>query len=250
MILIKQKLCVEIMGADESMVPVLCNQENFVLEGNSHLIKKAMEKYHVYIKPAKKNNLEGRPTNGMFIALPKYLRRKSKDVSPLNERIQAILLQTNDGNIMIINVYFPSDPKTTSYNADSELEDTLIGIENLIDNHQCNNVIIVGDMNTDFKRKNGRVERYNTFLTDNRFVDAWQKFDIDYTHEFENEGVTYFSTIDHIVWNTGLNKKIQTAGVFHRLDNTSDHIPIYCDLQLACSETNIEKDTGRQTTVI
>ena len=102
-------------------------------------------------------------------------------------------------------------------------------------------------MNTDFKRKNGRVERYNTFLTDNRFVDAWQKFDIDYTHEFENEGVTYFSTIDHIVWNTGLNKKIQTAGVFHRLDNTSDHIPIYCDLQLACSGTNIENESKRKT---
>ena len=154
--MIKQKLCLELMEAAESegsMIPILCNQENFVLKGNSHLIRKAMKNYHVYIKPAKKNNLEGRPLNGMFIALSKFLRSKSKDISPLNDRIQAVLIQTNEGNVMIINVYFLSDPKTAAYNTDSELEDILIAINNLIHNHQCNKVVMIGDMNTDYKRK-------------------------------------------------------------------------------------------------
>ena len=248
--MIKQKLCLELMEeaeSEESMVPILCNQENFVLKGNSHLIRKAMKNYHVYIKPAKKNNLEGRPINGMFIALPKHLRSKSKDISPLNDRIQAVLLQTNEGKIMIINVYFPSDPKTAAYKTDSELEEVLIAIETLIHNHQCNKVVMVGDMNTDYKRKNGRVERYDKFLTDNSLADAWKQFDVDYTHEFENDGVTYFSTIDHIVWNNGLEKRVKTAGVLHRVGNTSDHIPIYCDIQLSSSYENKSTESRRKT---
>jgi hypothetical protein len=149
--------------------------------------------------------------------------------------------------MIIINVYFHQDPKTTAYIVDSELEDTLIEIENIIEKHQCNSVIIAGDMNTDFKRKNGRAERYDTFLIDNGFVDAWKNFDVDYTHEFENEGTTYLSTIDRLVWNTGLDSKIKTAGVLHRLDNTSDHLPIYCDVKLACSGTFIKDEVKKKT---
>ena len=45
----------------------------------------------------------------MFIAVPKGLRQKTKYISPANDRIQAVLLETEDGYLMVINIYFPSD---------------------------------------------------------------------------------------------------------------------------------------------
>ena len=70
------------------------------------------------IKPAKKTHSDGRPVNGMFTAVPLSLRNRAKDVSPNHDRIQAILLETDDGITMIVNVYFPPDPKTKDYHID------------------------------------------------------------------------------------------------------------------------------------
>ena len=170
--MIKQRTCLELLEVNEPVIPLICNHGNFVLKANAHLIRKALKKFHVYIKPAKKDNFDGRPVNGMFIALPKSMRQKTKDVSPVNDRIQAVLLETKEGYLMIINVYFPPDPKTTKYNLDSELEDLLLTIENLVASHQCRHVVMVGDMNTDYRRKNGRVERFDSFLTDNKLSNA------------------------------------------------------------------------------
>ena len=208
-----------------------------MLKGNTHIIRQALPDYHVFVKPAKKDKLEGRPINGMFTALPKEMRTKAKDVSPQNERIQGILLDTGEDSILIVNAYFPSDPKTMRYNQDTEMEDVLASIENMIETHQCNNVIIVGDLNTDYKRGNGRVTRMEKFLCDNDLSLAWKEFNVDYTHEFEKDDVTYTSTLDHIIWNNTLRENVSDAGVLHVVANTSDHSPIYCDLR-----KNIELD--------
>ncbi len=111
----KKNICKGLGDMDKSLIPIICNQENFVLKGNGHLIRKALPEFHVFIKAAKKDRLEGRPINGMFIAIPKEHKHKAKDVSPRSERIQGIVVETEDENILIINPYFPPDPKTTTY---------------------------------------------------------------------------------------------------------------------------------------
>ena len=65
-----------------------------------------------------------------------------------------------------------ADPKTKTYGGDEALENVLASIENLIQSHACNNVIIVGDMNTEMKRINGRVARMEKFLSDNELESA------------------------------------------------------------------------------
>ena len=176
----------------------------------------------------------------MFIALPELLRNKAKDVSPRSNRVQAIVLETDEDNLVIINVYFPQDPKTKKYSLDSDLEDVLVSIENLIESHHCSNLIIVGDLNTDYKRNNGRVTRLNTFLTNNSFELAWNTFKVDFTHEFELEGTTFTSTLDHVIWNSNFSKNVLDAGVLHSPGNTSDHSSINCSIKRTCTpEKNI-----------
>ena len=222
-------MCTELLKGIESP-SIICNQENFVLKGNAHKIRRALPDHHVFIKPAKKDKLEGRPVNGMFTAVSKKLKIKAKDVSPASDRIQGVLLEEEGDSILIVNVYFPADPKTKTYGGDEALENVLASIENLIQSHACNNVIIVGDMNTEMKRKNGRVARMEKFLSDNELQSAWEIFSVDFTHEFEKDEVTYTSTLDHIIWNTELKKSVVDSGVLHLASNTSDHHPIYCDV--------------------
>ena len=106
---------------------------------------------------------------------------------------------------MIINAYFPQDPKTVTYELD--LEDALAIIRNTIASYRCKNVLIVGDLNTDFIRKNGRVERFESFLSSNTLELSWKKFDVEDTHEFENNGITYTSKID-VLWDEYFLKNV------------------------------------------
>ena len=54
---------------------ILCNQENFVLKGNSYKIRKALPGFFTMIKPAVKTSHDkGRPKGGLFIAVPDYIR--------------------------------------------------------------------------------------------------------------------------------------------------------------------------------
>ena len=231
----KQKICTDLLEPKLHRNSILCNQENFVLKGNSYIIRKSLPNHHVFIKPAKKDKLEGRPVNGMFIALPKDLKNKAKDVTPTNNRVQAIKLDTDDGDILLINTYFPPDPKCKTYSFDTGMEEMLATIDNLIDSYQCSNVVMVGDFNTDYKRENGRVTRIDDFLSTHAFDLAWKIYEVDYTHEFEKDDISYTSTIDHIVWNRELSKNVTDAGVLHMVNNTSDHCPIYCDLKINMS---------------
>ena len=66
-----------------SKIPIICNQENFLLRSNSYKIFQAVPGFHFFIKPAVKDVLDrGRPKNGMFIGIPDSIRKHVKDVSP------------------------------------------------------------------------------------------------------------------------------------------------------------------------
>ena len=137
------------------------HKKNFILKGNDDIIRKTLLEFHVVFKLATKEHLEGRPKNGMFVYLPVDLMNKVKDVSPNTSRVQAMVLDTDSEKLMIINTYFPQDPKTVTYELDSDMEDALAVIENMMDSYQCNNVLINGNLNTDFIRNNGRVKRFD-----------------------------------------------------------------------------------------
>ena len=151
----KQQFCRNLLNTNKNEIPIFCNQENFVLKSNEHLIRKSLPGFEIKFKPAIKTNLEGRPINGMFIAFPDYCKGAIKDISPNNFRVQAVTIDTLTKKLMIINVYFPQDNKTTDYHYDPDLEDVLATIEQTIHTHQCDDVLLVGDMNFDFKRENG-----------------------------------------------------------------------------------------------
>ena len=112
---LKQLFCkyissLEVVG---NKVPILCNQEHFMLRGNSYKLKKAMPNFHLIINPAEKSSLcKGRPRGGLFIAVPDHFKNFVEDVSPGYWRLQAIIIKSNKQRILVINSYFPVDQKT------------------------------------------------------------------------------------------------------------------------------------------
>ena len=68
----------------------------------------------------------------------------------------------------------------------------------------------------------------SNFLGERNLVKTWDKFDADFTHVHEANGVTSTSLIYHFCHNDASDDFIEEAGVIHVIDNYSDHCPIYC----------------------
>jgi len=94
--------------------PIVCNQENFLLKGNSYKVSQCLPNARVIFKQAIKESLDGRPKNGMFVAIPIEIKELARDVSPHHWRVQAIVLSMAR-NILIINSYFPTDHKVKDF---------------------------------------------------------------------------------------------------------------------------------------
>ena len=90
---------------------IICNQENFLLKNNEYMARQILPEHHLFFKPARKDGFDGRPKNGMFIAVPLCLKEKTKDVSPESNRVQSIVIEENACRTLLLNTYFPTDPR-------------------------------------------------------------------------------------------------------------------------------------------
>ena len=231
-------------------IPVLCNQENFLLRENNFKVRQALPNCHIVFKGARKNQLNtGRPANGMFIAIPDKFNGCVRDVSPENWRLQAVLLRCdNGGNILVINSYFPTDPGTIRCN-ENELEEVFASIDEVVNNNEFSALLLCGDINADFVRNTGHVRYVTNFLSQRQNLQSsWEKFGIDFTHFHEANGISSVSTIDHFFWSENLEPSVMDAGVIHSIDNDSDHAPIYCiidSLKLTPNSVNSSQATPK-----
>ena len=85
----------------------------------------------ICFKKAVKDSMDGRQKNGMFIAVPNEIKELVVYVSPNNWRVKAITLQAPSNRLLIINLYFPNDPKTSEFDT-SELLTTLSAINSVM----------------------------------------------------------------------------------------------------------------------
>ena len=139
----------EVIG---SKIPIVCSQETFILRENSYKLTQALPDFQFIINPAVKNSHDkGRPKNGMYIAFPRNIKSSFTDVSPGHWRIQAVIMKTGPLSTLLLNTYFPTDPRAQNGEQD-ELFETLNCIRNLIRNNEFDSILWAGDINADFFR--------------------------------------------------------------------------------------------------
>ena len=226
----KQDILKTLQLLSDDNLPIICNQENFLLKGNGYMIQKCLPNHHIIFKPATKNGLHGRPKNGMFTAIPSSIKEIVKDVSPPTSRVQSIIIENAFNKIMLINTYFPQDPRCDNFD-EADLLLTLSDIKITIMNHDFDQLVWAGDINADFKRNTKFVRLIEDFICEMNLFKSWDAYEIDYTHVAEKNDITYVSTIDHFFWNSTATDSIIDAGVLHLSDNFSDHCPVYCKIK-------------------
>ena len=109
------------------------------------------------------NDLNGWPKNGMYVAVPICLKESVQDISPLSSMIHSILIETQNDKIMLLNTYFPTDPRCNDFDK-TDLLLTLYGIKVLIDNRDFDRLVWIGDRNADFHHNRKFVLRINEFI--------------------------------------------------------------------------------------
>ena len=166
----------------------------------------------------------------MFIAFPDEIKSETEDISPTFWRIQFTKIKTGNQVTVIINSYFPQDPKTQRFD-ETELIETLECIRTAMTNNQCSHLLWAGDIHSDFSRNNGQSTRVNNYLVELGLRRSWDRFQVDFTCYHEMNNVTHVSTIDHFFWNEAYDDLVQDVGVLHIIDNNSDHCVIYCIIE-------------------
>ena len=227
----KQDICKLLFAKTEKYYPIVCNQENFILKGNNFKVGQCLSEAHVIFKAAVKDSLQGRPKNGMFIAIPREIKEMVLDVSPPHWRVQAVVLSTTNNKILIINTYFPTDPRIEDFD-NTELLSTLAAIESVMKENDHDNILWGGDINADFVRNNAFTSAINRYVKEKCLAKSWDQFSIDFTHSFERDDHTFTSTLDHFFWSKGLSQHVSEADVLHLPNNVSDHSPIYCIIKM------------------
>ena len=144
----KQDVLKTLVSVSGDSLSIICNQENFLLKTNGYIADNCLPGHHVFFDPALKKGLNGKPKNGMFIAVPKYLKESVEDVSPNSPRIQTLLIEILSDKIMLSNTYFPTDPRYYEFD-ETELLITLPGINMDMMNHDFDRLVWAGDINAD-----------------------------------------------------------------------------------------------------
>ena len=211
-------------------------QEHFHLRPNVYKIENSMPGFNSFIVPAtKQTNVvsSGRPTGGLALFWRKSIQNLVKvKLHPTSSRVHAVEFMSN---YLIINCYFPVDPKTANFD-DFNLLSCLQDIQWYIDSHPNHTVVLAGDFNADLSRNTRFVNIIRDFMMNNSLVTAWSSFPVDYTfcHNQVRNGtnIVSTSTIDHFMVNSDKLGLIEEALVLHTGDNLSVHEPIFMSLNV------------------
>ena len=248
----KKVLCKSLITeyVSNNQYPLLAIQEHFIMKANCYKFYQAFPESFVVVKPAIKGNyVNGRAKGGLVMIFPQIMSKQIKDISPESWRLQAVLLTVNSKTWLLINSYFPTD-KGQGFHEDQELYETLGIMENLINKHAHDKLVLFGDLNCDFKRETSHVGTINRFINALSLQRAWDTYDIDFTYTFQSENRCLYSVLDHFLWSEVTNNSISDAGPLHLVGNMSDHEPIFCVVNIddVASEEYKEDETDSKET--
>ena len=233
----------DIIEIPQRNIPIFCLQEHFLLRNNVYKLSKAFKNYAVLAKPAYKNfkvQDKGRPMGGLATIIPKGWRKNTTILKSQSWRIQPLLIKVNMKSFLVLNSYFPTDPRTMG-GENIELENVLAELSTIISSTNFDSLYLVGDLNCNFLRNSSHVECVKTFMNDCNMYSLWRDFPVDFTHVFENENRCFSNTIDHILTLSRSSDEVVDAGVLHLVENMSDHEPIYVVIKVKQEPAEVDE---------
>ena len=177
----------------------------------------------------------GRPFGGCAIIWNKNLALSIIPVDTTSPRLCAVVIKSENLNIIMCNVYMPCDDNT-----DEHFEiygDILYELTNLFDLYRGYDIIIGGDFNVDFSRMYSRnLNIVRQFINDEQLTCVSQRCSKD---EYTYQKGRFRSFIDHFLVSERLNNC--NFYISHDGDNFSDHEPI--NIKTTCITSIIPENT-------
>ena len=237
---------------------ILCIQEHFLLDAKSKtysntdkLRKLCSGRYDMFIVPAYKDMLQvsrGRGSGGLATLWDKSLTKYVTKIKCSSYRLQATKFSFPSGSLLLLNTYFPCDPRNNNFDEEEVLA-LLNEMKQLMMFHSCKHNLILGDLNSHFSRQTPFTSIIEDFFSELNLVIFWDNPDdseghliqaVDYTFQQSNIDACYRSSIDHFVSNSVCYDSVIEAGVLHSGDNPSNHSPIFAKIDLGNFDNKVD----------
>ena len=163
----------------------------------------------MYIVPAYKDCSQvsrGRGKGGLVTLWRKGLTKYVSKVTSTNFRILATKFSFPSSNLLMVNSYFPCDPQTDTFD-DGEIVTLLADLKLVIESSECQNIMLAGDLNSDFVRQTRFTDLVEEYLSDLGLIIFWQNIDqdphhlipdVDFTYRHHSNNIVTHSVIDHL----------------------------------------------------
>jgi exonuclease III len=174
-----------------------------------------------------KDIITGRPYGGTAFLWHKSL---SKFISPVpcsNKRVCALQFSSHTTNDMLfVNVYMPCDTLNKSV-CQVEYLNVLDAIEELIIKYDNNNVVLLGDWNTDLSRNSAQCQELQNFIDRNNIKMCRNNPKAIKGDTYVNFALNHFSCIDHFIMSYFVYESLVECYAMSCSTNPSTHCPGY-----------------------
>ncbi|CAL8125005.1 unnamed protein product [Orchesella dallaii] len=224
---------------------IIALQETWLHEHECHRLN-IFKNYYAIAKsgmPVTRLNMQGRPYGGVAFLIKSDLEKSVTAVTYEDPRIIAVKIETTNGELLLLNVYFPVNTREN----ESLFSKYFGRLQAIITDHDGPSLII-GDFNIDKKHQN-YIELEN-FCRECDCELSDVKHLTHNTFTFCSKGTGVTSWLDHVVNSKDLNGYIQLISTPHII-TPSDHIPIAIKLKLSATRrTSEENDNNKFRTQI
>jgi endonuclease/exonuclease/phosphatase family metal-dependent hydrolase len=215
---------------------ILLIQEHWQHENQLDIFEKKIDGVCSHGVSGMANNtlLVGRPFGGCAILWKQSLICPISPVSCKSKRMCATKITIDSKPMLIVNLYMPCDINNVQYS--EEYKSILYEVSELCIHHNTDHLIIGGDLNTDFtRRESWNTQSLELFNSKEGLVTCisgtYSK--VDYTYESKITG--HKSTLDHFIVSENLFPHITSYWVTHIGTNLSDHSDVHLRLNIPTS---------------
>ncbi|MEZ4977665.1 MAG: reverse transcriptase family protein [Chitinophagales bacterium] len=204
---------------------ILCVQEHWLSDFNLSDLDNINSGFTVYSVSSCNSNviLRGRPHGGLAIFVSNSL---SKWCTLIHKSSRFLIMRFCD--ILLINVYMPSNNPNLYLDVLTEISDCLLNYQNF------NKVLVCGDFNYDFIRDSSSscTPFLQSFLKTNNLVSTYTMLPDRGVNQFSyyNSALNQRSLIDHFFTTHNLLNNVHSLAVEDNGANLSDHIPVILNL--------------------
>ena len=216
---------------DEYGVDFLSIQEHFKFVNTDKFFRRGFSDFNCYVKPGYRapGQFTGRAKAGLAQLCRKDYSIKKVRVNTTGFRVQGQVLQLPNSRVLWLNTYLPTDPQLQNYD-DSELQEVLEEVRNILQSVQYDDVVWGSDLNWDPIRNSQFSRTMAAFVQEMGLATLWDSHPVLYTHVHTDWRSR--SVLDHFLLSPRLLPLVEDCGIVEKGDNRSRHCPIWLRLKL------------------